>query len=385
MKAICLVTLIIIAGRFEIKIPSPQWTPMVIRIAGENELSEKLKGLLSFTGLFDFSVTKIPDFILSMKKKDEEVLAVLKEISGKVVMDKSYEFISKEYVAREIADDVIEKTTGMKGYFRSVIYFVSDKEGHKELYSRELLAEKSEKITAFNSIVITPRSAPDCSWVSFTAVVNGIWNIYLYENGKITLFLDTPLMKSGLSFSLKRDFAVYSAFPQDGMDSEIYLMDFPSKSVRRLTHGGGIDVSPAFAPDGKRIAFVSERSGHPQIYIMDIEDGSLKRISFGGVYCVSPSWSWDGKWIVYSCMERDNRMKLYISSSDGENMRKLTEGYGNDESPYFYPGSDFIVFTSNRDGDYDIYITDVRGSFLKRIADTPYNEYEVAWCVREKH
>ena len=51
-------------------------------------------------------------------------------------------------------------------------------------------------------------------------------------------------------------------------DQEIYLLDRQGNIKQRLTQSPGIDISPAFSPDGRQIAFASSRGGNPQIYLM---------------------------------------------------------------------------------------------------------------------
>ena len=60
------------------------------------------------------------------------------------------------------------------------------------------------------------------------------------------------------------------ALSQSGGNSEIYQISRTGNILQRLTYGAGIDVSPAWSPDGKQMAFVSNRSGNPQIYIMQV-------------------------------------------------------------------------------------------------------------------
>ena len=70
------------------------------------------------------------------------------------------------------------------------------------------------------------------------------------------------------------------SFAKDG-NSDIYTMDIESRVVERITEHSSIDTSPSFSPDGKFIAFNSDRSGLQQIYVMRSDGSNTKRITFG--------------------------------------------------------------------------------------------------------
>ena len=69
------------------------------------------------------------------------------------------------------------------------------------------------------------------------------------------------------------------------------MYDTKSKQMKRITNDWGIDVSPRFAPDGKRLAFVSDRSGTPQVYVTDVQGSAPVRLTYEGRYNTAPTWS----------------------------------------------------------------------------------------------
>ena len=80
------------------------------------------------------------------------------------------------------------------------------------------------------------------------------------------------------------------SFAKDG-NSDIYTMDLDSRIVERITEHSSIDTSPSFSPDGKFIAFNSDRSGLQQIYVMRSDGSDVKRITFGNGIYGTPVWS----------------------------------------------------------------------------------------------
>ena len=78
--------------------------------------------------------------------------------------------------------------------------------------------------------------------------------------------------------------------------SDIYRINRNGKILRRLTRGpnGAMNVEPVVSPDGRRVAFSSDRSGRPMIYVMSIEGLKVQRVTYAGKYNASPTWSPDG-------------------------------------------------------------------------------------------
>ena len=107
------------------------------------------------------------------------------------------------------------------------------------------------------------------------------------------------------------------------------------------------------SPDGKYIAFVSDKGGSPQVYTVRRDGSDVRRITFKGSYNTSPSWSPKGDRIVFAGRQGTNQ--IFIVNPDGTGLTQLTTR-GDNENPSFSPDGRYITFSSDRDGVKGIYI-----------------------------
>jgi TolB protein len=124
----------------------------------------------------------------------------------------------------------------------------------------------------------------------------------------------------------------------------------------RLTADPADDVDPAWSPDGRELAFSSNRGGNWEIYVLNLLSGETRQITDYSGFDGSPNWSPDGQWLVFESY-RDNNLDLYIVRADGSNAPiRLTEHPAQDFSPVWASGGRHIAFTSWRSGNKDIFI-----------------------------
>src|SRR5690606_30957232 len=99
----------------------------------------------------------------------------------------------------------------------------------------------------------------------------------------------------------------------------------------RITSGTAFDTQPVFSPDGKRILFVSDRSGGDNLWTLDLATGDTTQITKGNNSSwVSPAWAPDGKYIAASKSEsRLGVVKLWIGHIDGGGGVQLHKEPGN--------------------------------------------------------
>ncbi|HEX6546473.1 MAG TPA: protein kinase, partial [Bryobacteraceae bacterium] len=115
------------------------------------------------------------------------------------------------------------------------------------------------------------------------------------------------------------------------------------------------DDSPSISPDGKRIAFVSKRTGNEEIWLCDRNgNGLVERTSFNGPGVGTPRWSPDGHSIAFDSLAAGNP-NIYVMGAEAGVPRQLTTGPHANFMPSWSPDAKWIYFKSDRSGSAQIW------------------------------
>jgi Tol biopolymer transport system component len=130
------------------------------------------------------------------------------------------------------------------------------------------------------------------------------------------------------------------------------------------------------APD-TRLAFVSDRDGHPQIYIMDAK-ATISRLMRHTADDADPTWPPDKTRLAFAST-LDGNWEIYWINADGTGLTRVTDNPAHEAEPAWSPDGNYIAFSSDRDGKREIYTTGQGG--VARVTHTPGagESWEPAW------
>lgn len=255
------------------------------------------------------------------------------------------------------SDAAVEWATGEPGIAATRIVFSRrGEDGNRELWTVDADGENLRRITNHGSIVITPAWSPDGSRIAFTSYVTGLPRIHEI-NLQTGRERQVPAPRPGDYFTPTYApdgetvaFAVSGGGQRSGLHSYNLVREC---CFATLTEGRAEDMAPSFSPDGRRIAFFSDRlgEGRPQIFIMPAGGGQPELISPFRLeqpgYYSSPDWAPRGNRIVYyGRIARVGFHQILVSEiGRGNRITQLTNS-GNNEDPSWAPDGRHIVFTS---------------------------------------
>ena len=162
----------------------------------------------------------------------------------------------------------------------------------------------------------------------------------------------------------------------DDNGSDLYMIGIDDNMpARRISVGRGTDnVQPTFSPDGRRLAFTSGRSGHPEVYIMDADGTNaelLTSFDFGDRnYRSDPDWSPDGRLIAFQSQFADGRFQI-MTISLRDRSTKLLTSEGSNEQPSWAPDGRHIAFASTRSGVRQLWVLDTESGRLRQLTRLP--------------
>ena len=289
---------------------------------------------------------------------------ILDVSENKMLSGRRYRGSSKQQddMVLRLCDSIVEEFTGEPGISRSRIAFVSDATGRKEVYLSDVLGQNLRQVTKHRHLVVSPRFSADGRYLSYSSYHSGNQNLYVTDlsQDKMTRVLSRRKgMNMAPAWSPDGQTMVLT-LSKDG-SPDLYLMTKKGRIIERLTSRVGINVSPSWSPDGNKIAFVSDRSGNPQIYVMDMKSRRTQRLTFQGRENTEPSWSPKGDLIAYSSLVEGRYHIFTMTFNNPDSPRQVTSGWGDFESPSWSPDGKQLVFVRRRNGRQEICVVRKNG------------------------
>ncbi len=152
-----------------------------------------------------------------------------------------------------------------------------------------------------------------------------------------------------------------------GKTFELQIADADGQNPQVALRSGEPIISPAWSPDGSRLAYVSFESGKPVVYVHQLATSKRFPVANYKGNNSAPAWSPDGNTLAV-VLTRDGLSQIYlVNATDGGNLRRLTRSPLIDTEPSYSPDGKTIYFTSDRSGSPQIYQVSAQGGEPRRV------------------
>ena len=151
-----------------------------------------------------------------------------------------------------------------------------------------------------------------------------------------------------------------------GPTSEIYISDFDGHNEQAVTKDNNLVAAPDWVPGKFALYYVSYVLGNPSIFHHDLSSGSRKAFARYGGSNISPAASPDGTHVAM-ILSKDGWTDLYVSRTDGSDLRRLTKSREDESSPCWSPDSQYICFAAKINERRSLCKVPVGGGQVQRI------------------
>jgi tricorn protease len=295
----------------------------------------------------------------------------------------------------------LPKTQGMDMFpmwHGSTIYFISDREGVMNLFAYDLGSKQTRKLTDYKEFDVKwPSLGPDAIVFENGGLLHE-FNLATGKERPIPIVVHAENLRARPEFKpASQNIETFDISPSGAravMAARGNLFTLPAEkgSPRNLTDSSNVhEMNPVWSPDGKWIAYLSDKSGEYEIYLRPQMGGAEIRVTTDGkMYRYGPVWSPDSKklifwdklhrlfwvaveekkpvlidqgdyndvvdgswspdslWIAYSKTDRRGAGQMYLYSLDKRKVTPISSGFYNDNNPVFDPEGKYLFFISQR-------------------------------------
>ena len=282
-----------------------------------------------------------------------------------------------------------EDSSESEPYIDPHIIYTSRRWWNYDIYIGDMYGFNTTHLTKNKWLDFNPTVSFDGSKIAFISDRNGNRDVYVidlnwmdgftkWEGKNLINVTNSPENDWFPKFSPVSYKIVYASYFPLNDNYDIFTMNYDGSGKKNITNSKSYEKYPQFSVDGSYIIYQGWVKGKKDIFFSNLLESNrinlTKNPSSNDIISLGNAFSPDGNKIIFTS-DRDGNMNIYKMSSDGSNHEQLTFNEANDFEPVFSPDGSFIVFTSLRDGNKEIYIMDNNGLNMFNISNNDADDW----------
>jgi TolB protein len=257
------------------------------------------------------------------------------------------------------------------------IAFVANVNGNWDLFMMDGEGARLVQLTQTAADERSPTISPDGKQIVYATSDGKVWIINLSSRDKTELPL--PTSRNGYPTWLQDGSGIiYTAysFTPPTEDADLYVHYFKDQQQKLLLLQTGPQDYPALSPAGDTLAYVSSLATTlpgfgsavtQQLWLASLKDGKSNQLLFGSAHNTRPNWSPDGKEIVFSS-DRNGNIDLWIVRPAGQDIVQLTSTPAAETSPAWSPDGEEIAYVSSEENRAQLMIINLKTHQSRRLS-----------------
>jgi Tol biopolymer transport system component len=252
----------------------------------------------------------------------------------------------------------------------------------------------ARRVTPRSARVRSPSWSPDGRWLAFEGDMDGFREVYRVDaaGGAAPRRL-TRNREGNFEPAVSPDGRLVAFVSSRDGNNQIYRMRADGTDERRLTAFHRDDWGPVWSPDGGRIAFTSQREGADRVYVMRADGTGQRRLVRAGVDTAaspdlrerSPAWSPDGSRVALARQRRGAAPRVVVVDAASGRAAELPCAAGGCDEPAWSPDGRYLAFTGSPSGATpgaaDLYLARADGSGATRLTTSPAADWLPRWAA----
>jgi len=380
---------------FDINKPRIEKLNLSINKSGDSDLVdllvEQLRSQMGRTLLFNIlDDTEESTFNLKISPtNDQKIVSVtLSGAQGQgfepITTGMKFRDQDKEYVnlkSSQLGNFLIKNLMGIQGSLGGIVVWSESKKGENKnsLVMRRFGSDIQKQIT-YNLYNNTGVSwSPKGDAIIYSAQTDSGSNVFWQGFNPLRLKSERVFFSEGTSSSATwgNNGNIYLAKYMGDKNTDLIEYTIVSGGTghslemsRKLTKHMAIETEPALSPDGKTLAYISDRTGTPQVYLLNLATKKTTRLTKKGNYNSSPSWSPDGTMIAYNGVRNSKSVIFRVLVDDPLGFETQVSPKGMQaESPVWSSDGSIVAYQAKKTGqqNWKIYYSLSSGSSAQRL------------------